>query len=62
MTGVHAFAALGLLFFISGCWAWSKSFEVYRDAMAERARLRRIDRGIKEVSAPERILEEAANA
>lgn len=75
MTSVHAFAALGLLFFFSGCWAWSKSFELYRDAMAEKARLRRIGRGIKEVRAlyeygavqeakelRERILEEVANA
>ena len=48
---MHIFAWLGFGFFCSGVWAWSRSFEMYRDAMAERARLSRIGRGIKEVAA-----------
>ena len=51
MTGAQVFAAFGLAFFFAGCWAWSKSFELYRDAMAEQARMRRIGLGIREVAA-----------
>lgn len=51
MTDVQIFAALGLAWFFGGCWAWSKSFDLYRDALAEQARLRRVGLGIKEVAA-----------
>ena len=51
MNGAQVFAALGLAFFFTGCWAWSKSFDLYRDTLAEQARLRRIGIGIKEVCA-----------